>query len=225
MKANPERSLGMICGFSSSQTIRTTYLVAKKAAAIQGCFAECGVATGGSAAAMALALLELEDNRPLHLFDSFEGLPYCGPEDKGQIGHVPGNYLMDPSLPVRDRLKSTGISRGTVDQVLSNFRMWGVDGANVVTHKGWFQDTLPGMQIAPVAFLRFDGDLYESTTCCLEHLYDQVATGGYVWLDEWGMPEGLGGKKAFFDFFAARNQPAPAMLETTDTGAGYWIKS
>ena len=217
-----QQALHKINGFSSTQAILLTYLVAKKALAVPGCFVECGVANGGGSAPMAVALSEVGDPRTLHLFDSFQGLPFCGPHDKGQIGYEPGNYLMDPNLPLEERLKPTNIAGGPIEAVEFNFKSWGVGPANVEFHKGWFQHTLPGIKLAPIAFLRLDGDLYESTMCCLENLYGQVAPGGYVWLDEWGMPDGIGGKQAFFDFFAARNEPVPTMLELADTGAGYW---
>jgi O-methyltransferase len=219
-----ETSLKEIVGFSSVRTIRKTYEVARMALSVPGCFVECGVATGGGSAPMALALRESGDTRTLHLFDSFEGLPYCGPKDGGQMGHGPGldNWILDPALPENDRLKATGISVGTIAQITENFGKWGCVCANVEFHKGWFQHTLPGLKLAPIAFLRLDGDLYESTMCCLVNLYDQVAPGGYVWLDELGMPDGLGGRLAMTDFFAGRGQPEPTIIEKTDTGAGYW---
>lgn len=217
-----EAILSRIFGFSSVATIRETYLVAKRALEVHGCFVECGVATGGGAAPMALALVETNDQRPLHLFDSFEGLPHCGPKDKGQMGHPPGNYLLDPELPLEQRLVTTNISSGSIEQVQNNFRAWGVASANAFYHKGWFQHTLPGKNLAPIAFLRLDGDLYESTMCCLDNLYHQVAPGGYVWLDEWGMPDGIGGKQAIHDFFEKRGEPFPLFSGLTDTGAGYW---
>jgi O-methyltransferase len=218
------KALANVVGFSSNQTIRATYDVARLARAVEGCFVECGVATGGGSAPMALALREANDQRVLHMFDSFEGLPHCGPLDGGQMGHGGGlnNWIIDPSLPEQDRLKATGISVGTTTQITENLNKWGCMCANIKFHKGWFQHTLPGMSLRPIAFLRLDGDLYESTMCCLNHLYDQVAPGGYVWLDEWGMPDGLGGKLAIYDFFKARGQAVPTMLGVTDTGAGYW---
>ena len=60
------------------------------------------------------------------------------------------------------------------------------DSVHIV--KGWFQDTLPAFkdEIGPIAILRLDGDWYESTKCCLEHLYEQVVPGGYVIIDDYG---------------------------------------
>jgi O-methyltransferase len=221
---NSQRILRNIFGFSSVSTIRETYLVARQALALEGCFVECGVASGGGSAPMLLVLKEAGDSRAIHLFDSFEGLPHCGPKDGGQMGHGGGlnNWIVDPNLPESERLKPVGISVGSVDQVTNNLKMWEVWRDGIHFHKGWFQHTLPGLKLAPIAFLRLDGDLYESTMCCLENLYDQVAPGGFVWLDELGMPENLGGHLAMKDFFAKRGQPVPVPISITDTGAGYW---
>jgi O-methyltransferase len=226
IQPDTRKKLDLVVAFSSNETIRTTYLVARKALEIRGCFVECGVATGGGSAPMAIALVERVDNRTLHMFDSFEGLPQCGVNDHGQMGLGGGlnNWIVDPNLPVEERLKATGISIGTIDQIKENFGKWGCASAVVEFHKGWFQHTLPGLNLAPIAFLRLDGDLYESTMCCLDHLYDQVAPGGYIWLDELGMPPEIGGHKAMTDFFKKRGLNKPTILETTDTGAGYWRK-
>lgn len=221
---NVQQSLNVISGFSSRQTIMKTYEVARAALAVPGCFVECGVATGGGSGPMALALLEANDQRPLHLFDSFEGLPFCGPKDFSQIGDPSGKFLMDPNLPERERLKPTGIAMGTIPQIEWNFKSWGVWRPNIHFHKGWVQDTLPGKNLAPIAFLRLDVDLYESTMCCLDQLFDQVPSGGYIWLDEFGMPENLGGHWAWRDFMEKRGLPPALQLERTDTGAGYWRK-
>jgi O-methyltransferase len=69
-----------------------------------------------------------------------------------------------------------------------------------------------------------DGDLYESTKCCLDYLYDNVVTGGVVLIDDWWMG---GVRQAVTDFFA-ENECAFSMPEempvTVDTGACYWLK-
>ena len=35
--------------------------------------------------------------------------------------------------------------------------------------------------------LRLDGDLYESTKVCVEHLYPKLAIGGWVIVDDWNL--------------------------------------
>ena len=44
--------------------------------------------------------------------------------------------------------------------------------------------------IGPLAILRLDADMYESTMVVLEHLYTKLAIGGYVIFDDWGMIQG-----------------------------------
>ena len=53
---------------------------------------------------------------------------------------------------------------------------------NVKELQGFFQDTVPQHAAAerPIALLRLDGDLYDSTMVPLEHLYRFVAVGGWV---------------------------------------------
>ena len=75
---------------------------------------------------------------------------------------------------------------------------------NVIIVKGWFQDTLilNQIRIGPIALLRIDGDWYESTKVCLECLFDNVANGGYVIIDDYGFFPGC--RKAVDEFLASR---------------------
>jgi hypothetical protein len=56
--------------------------------------------------------------------------------------------------------------------------------------------------LGPIAILRLDGDWYESTRICLEHLYDRVVPGGFIILDDYNGVEGC--KRATDEFTAAR---------------------
>ena len=63
--------------------------------------------------------------------------------------------------------------------------------SNVRFVKGLFEDTVPnfasngGPNRGSIALLRLDGDLYESTRVVLEHMYDNVAVGGHVIVDDY----------------------------------------
>lgn len=60
-----------------------------------------------------------------------------------------------------------------------------IDSAGALTTKGWFRDTLPKAPINQLALLRLDGDLFESTTVALNHLYDKVSPGGFIIVDDY----------------------------------------
>ena len=67
--------------------------------------------------------------------------------------------------------------------------------------KGWFRDTLPGAPIKSIAVMRLDGDMYESTTDALVHLYPRLSRGGFVIIDDYSLP---GCRSAVTDFRTAQ---------------------
>ena len=56
--------------------------------------------------------------------------------------------------------------------------------------------------MGPIAILRLDGDWYESTKVCLEHLFDLVVDGGFVIVDDYGAYEGC--RTAVDEYLAGR---------------------
>lgn len=147
---------------------------------IPGCLVECGVFAGAQVAVMALAQQEAGYDRKVHLFDSFEGIPEAGPMDDEQ----PGIGYVEPEKR-HGRLITSGVSACSVERVTENLERWGVDMRTTVFHVGWFQDTVPGWDGGPIALLRLDGDLYESTKVCLEHLYPHLSPGGVLIIDDY----------------------------------------
>ena len=59
---------------------------------IQGCFVECGVWRGGAAAVMAYIAHKAGNNRKVHMFDSFEGLPETSEEDGAVAAKLYAEY-------------------------------------------------------------------------------------------------------------------------------------
>jgi len=133
---------------------------------VPGDIIECGVATGGTAALMAVAARH--SRKQLWLYDSFEGLPPAEAVD----GRHAGRY--------------TGACRGSMDDVRATLARMHVDLERVHLVKGWFEDTLPRAQVTQIALLHIDGDWYRSVRTTLEALYDRVAPGGYVVIDDYG---------------------------------------
>jgi Macrocin-O-methyltransferase (TylF) len=72
-------------------------------------------------------------------------------------------------------------------EVEENFRRYDLLDEQVNFLPGWFRDTLPTAPIDTLAVLRLDGDLYESTTDALVHLYPKLSVGGYVIVDDYGL--------------------------------------
>lgn len=186
---------------------------------IQGTIVECGVANGAQVGMMARAMRDSGQIRDFHLFDSFDGIPLAGPKDAEQPGI--GKPQHDVNAPLCERLKSSGISIGKLENVRRNVEMW-CPGQRYHFHKGWFQDTLPALKdFPPIALLRLDGDLYESTMVCLQHLEPLVVPGGLIVIDDYGLP---GCASAVHEYRDAHGITS----ELTVTDCGYpiatWIK-
>jgi hypothetical protein len=159
---------------------------------IPGCVVECGVAGGGSLALLAAALAELGDSRELHGFDTFSGMPTPNARDRAygvgaELTHWGTGTCSAPERYVRQLLDSLGV------------------GARVTLHPGDFRDTLAPFAAAlrePIALLHADGDWYESTKCIFECLWDRLAPGAVVQIDDYGHWEGC--RAAVDEFFASR---------------------
>ena len=65
--------------------------------------------------------------------------------------------------------------RGALEALFPSSR---VSTARMVVVPGWFNETLPPAGLRRIAFLRLDGDLYESTRDAITALYPLVASGG-----------------------------------------------
>lgn len=200
------------CALSTKATLKMTYELTRLVLEeeIPGNLAECGVFAGAQITAMALANRYHGTERTLHLFDSFQGIPEPGFRDGADIRALLGEEG-------EGRLVTTGKSACSMGQVVKVLRQAGVDLKRTVFHPGWFQEVLPGLDISPIALLRLDGDLYESTRCCLEHLYHQVAPGGIVIVDDWPL---VGCRMACEEFLVTLPKQ-PHVLLTPD-GPAWW---
>lgn len=200
---------------STRQGLKHGYLCAEYVIrkGLPGVIVECGVAAGAQVAMMARAVKDQMGTRTFHLFDSFEGIPMAGPKDADQPGI--GAPKHDVHAPIAERLVSSGISASTADRVKANLHDWNCKGA-FVYHKGWFQNTLPHLQnFPPIALLRLDGDLYESTAVCLKYLYPLVVEGGLIVIDDYALP----GCATAVNEYLSDHQP-DVRIHTEDVGGG-----
>ena len=187
-----------------------TQVAAMLACGIPGDFVECGVWRGGSAFVMARVLQHFGvTGRKVWLCDSFEGLP--PPEDVD--GPAARRYAAG-SLNAR----ATDNCSACLADVQAGAEALGL-GPYVEFVPGWFDQTLPGLRrrVGDIALLRIDADWHASVRCCLDNLYDAVAPGGLVVLDDYYAWEGCA--VATHEFLAARR--LPHRIETI-TGDDAW---
>ncbi len=177
--------------YSTWQTIELTNQCAKDVIKrnIKGCFVECGVATGNNLAAMCI------EGRHGYGFDSFQGIPWASEKDTQQPG-------IGEKIEGKDGLlESSGITVHSKDQVHNNFAKWGITNYTLI--EGWFQNTVHLFK-EDIAVLRLDGDLYESTMVCLDHLYPLLQPGGILIIDDWNLD---GCRLAFEEYFSKIQRP------------------
>ncbi len=218
------KKLGLICKVKlyytmvSYRGLSNIYELAMSAERnkLEGCFVECGVWRGGCAAVMAWVARRFASNRKIWLFDSFKGLPEPTENDGRMAKEASGNRT-------QGRLKSTNICVASRRDMLRLFSSLKLLSDNIMIEGGWFQDTLPRFKdkIGHITILRIDCDWYESTKCCLENLYENVVSGGYIIIDDYGYWQGC--KKAT-DEFLAKARIDSSLLKRVDGGCYYFQK-
>lgn len=77
---------------------------------------------------------------------------------------------------------------------------------------------VPGATVGSIAMLRLDGDWYASTKVCLDHLYEFVAPGGFIVIDDYHAYDGCA--LAVDQFRANHKIEAPIM--PIDVDAVFW---
>lgn len=149
------------------------------AAPLKGCFVQCGVGNGGSAATMAVADIAV---RQYFLFDSFEGMPWPGPNDERKAFR---NWHPD-------------WCKGDPEKVREIFGKLNLPDPTIII--GMIQDTLPLTATGPIAILHIDVDWYEATKLTLVTLAPRVVIGGLIIVDDYGHWDGA--RKACDDYFS-----------------------
>lgn len=158
----------LLTAFESFQV----YSLARAQRKRPGAYAEVGVFDGGSAK----MLCEGKGDKPLHLFDTFEGLPQGDEHDR----RVHREHQYASSLE-------------SVRGYLGGFE-------NVQFHPGLFPDSAAGVEETQYALVHFDVDLYQSTIDCLNYFYPKMVPGGIMLSHDYSILAGV--KKALHEFLA-----------------------
>lgn len=146
---------------------------------VEGDVAEFGTMTGATARALAMAVNFIgrqgDTGRQLHLFDSFEGLPEPGEEDK-------------PSPLVQAGGWGRGTHVGLSAEELRTQCAAELDPDRIRIFEGWFSDTIPTIpEGTSYALIHVDSDLYSSAKDVLFGLFERgmVAEGAMIFFDDW----------------------------------------
>ena len=155
---------------------------ARRAAGAPGAFAEVGVYRGGSAR----ILCEAKGASPLHLFDTFGGMPSTNPATDGAF-------------------KAGDFSDGT----LAHVRAYLAGYENVYFHPGVFPASATAIAPANLVFqfVHLDVDLYQSTLDGLKFFYPRLATGGVLISHDYNDATVPGVRQAFDTFMSGKPEP------------------
>lgn len=180
---------------------------------LPGAVVECGVWKGGMLCGGAKFAIENNINRTYYAFDSFEGFPE--PTEKDIVA-----YTNEKALDMENwGMKRCPAKSETLADVYNCMKLLNIPEETIVPVKGWFNDTVPTFD-KPIAILRLDGDWYESTKVCLEHLYPLVASGGIIILDDYGYWKGC--KEATDEYLKKNN--IDVTINKTDFSEVWFVK-
>ena len=146
------------------------YTTVKKTEKLDGDIAEVGTYKGGS-----VKLICNATTKPLHAFDTFEGLPEISEKDNPdqmKKGEYPASFE-------------------SVKSYLNNY-------PNIHFYKGLFPATAETVKGKKFSFVHLDVDIYESTLNCLKFFYPRMSRGGVIISHDRGAD---GVKTAFDEFF------------------------
>ena len=161
---------GMLLNVCEASQITDT---AKATEKIPGDLAEIGVYRGGSAK----LICGVKGTRPLHLFDTFEGLP--SPTREDGLSRFWSNQFQSQIDGVREYLKPY---------------------PQVFLYKGLFPATAYPIQDRKFSFVHIDVDLHDSTAASLRWFYPRMSPSGIIMCHDYSNAAGV--RKAVDDFFA-----------------------
>lgn len=149
---------------------------------LRGDYAEFGVFRGGSAWLIA----QRADGSPLHLFDTFEGMPKV-------------NRMTDGPFKAGD------FANTSLEDVSAYLRGYSA----VRFYKGFFPASAEGTAAAEARykFVHLDADLHSSTLAGLHFFYPRMVPGGLILSHDYGSLSAPGVKQAFDEFFADKPEP------------------
>lgn len=139
------------------------FVIAKAMRKINGDMAEVGVFKGGSAK----LICEAKEEKVLHLFDTFEGIPKVDP------------------------IHDSSFYRGQFAASLEEVKEYLKEYKNIYFYKGIFPATAESLKDKKFSFVHLDVDTFESTLNCLEFFYQRMSLGGGILSHDYQTAKGV----------------------------------
>jgi O-methyltransferase len=174
------------------------YVVENK---IPGDFVECGVWRGGNGILAKKLFDELDSERCVWMFDTFEGM--TEPTELDVKAHTKQQAFKNYISKQLDTHNEWCYS--SLEEVQNNCSKSGLNFDDFKFVKGDVCKTLLEKQNIPqgISVLRLDTDWYQSTKAELEILYPILTVGGVLIIDDYGGWEGA--RKAVDEYFLKMN--------------------
>ncbi len=177
---------------------------------IEGDIVECGVWRGASAAILKSSVNAISPSKKMFLFDFFGedvtlNLDKLTVKEKLLINRVDGKKIKLPNLE-------------SVKQQLEKFKL--LDDS-VYFVQGDVIETTRKSQLGKISLLHLDLDFSYTTAFVLNQLYDRVAKGGIIVINDYNM-QSLDCKRAV-DEFMNQHQIKNKLIEV-GSHLAYWIK-
>ena len=154
----------------------TLFSLARAQSRLRGEMAEVGVYQGVSAKLISVA----SGSAPLHLFDTFSGLP-------------------EPEADEHNRMRE-----GHYAASLASVRAFLADRENISFYPGLFPDTAAPCESSRFSFVHLDVDLRSSTLGCLEFFYPRMVPGGIILTHDYSYLDGV--REAFAEYLADKQE-------------------
>lgn len=183
-------------------SLHTAIWAAKRGAALEGDFVECGVDEAFMSIAIAHYLDFNELDKKFYLLDTYEGIPieYMSKEER---------MINDPTKRVH--------YKDTFEKVKQSFKEF----KDIHIIKGKVPDTLDQVKSTKIAYLSLDMNNVYPEVAAANYFWDKLVSGAIILLDDYCMHENYRMQREGFDEFA-KEHDVPIL--TLPTGQGVILK-
>lgn len=163
------------------------YQFASVAVDLPGEIAELGTWRGGTA--KLIATVTAASGKPIHLFDTWTGLP--------------------ATVSAHDPMRVGELNNVSLDGV----RAFLGSDPRIRFYPGLFPGTAAGLADRIFCLVHLDADIYQSTRDACAFFYPRTVAGGYLIFDDYGFPSCRGVREAVNEFFV--DKPERPLYLTT----------